>query len=171
MLNKIKNKKGFTIIEVALVIGIAGVLFAMVFLAYPALRRNTNDNARKAAIGRALTAISQYQNNNNGRLPSLTSGTFVDQYLKVNGDTFLDPLGAMTSQSDKETYAFKSDTTTDGTGIGSSFDARTNQNTIFYAEGYTCNATAGGGEIKSGGSRNIALRVALESGGIYCQSQ
>lgn len=41
-LNKNQNltKKGFTIIEVVLVLAIAGLIFLMVFLALPALQRS-----------------------------------------------------------------------------------------------------------------------------------
>ena len=35
-----KNKKGFTIIEVVLVLAIAGLIFLMVFIALPALQRS-----------------------------------------------------------------------------------------------------------------------------------
>ena len=39
--------KGFTVIEVLLVLSVAGLIFAVVFLAVPALQRNSRNNARK----------------------------------------------------------------------------------------------------------------------------
>ena len=39
----LKNKKGFTIIEVVLVLAVAGLIFLMVFLALPALQRAQRD--------------------------------------------------------------------------------------------------------------------------------
>ena len=38
------NKKGFTIIEVVLVLAIAGLIFLMVFVALPALQRGQRDS-------------------------------------------------------------------------------------------------------------------------------
>ena len=43
-----KSKKGFTIIEVVLVLAIAGLIFLMVFIALPALQR-TQRNTQRAA--------------------------------------------------------------------------------------------------------------------------
>ena len=43
-LNYSENKKGFTIIEVVLVLAIAGLIFLMVFLALPALQRSQRDS-------------------------------------------------------------------------------------------------------------------------------
>ena len=42
-MTKKDNKKGFTIIEVVLVLAIAGLIFAMVFIALPALQRSQRD--------------------------------------------------------------------------------------------------------------------------------
>ena len=41
------DKKGFTIIEVSLVLAIAGLIFLMIFIALPALRRTQRDSARR----------------------------------------------------------------------------------------------------------------------------
>lgn len=41
------NRSGFTIIEVVLVLAIAGLIFLMVFVALPALQRNQRDTQRK----------------------------------------------------------------------------------------------------------------------------
>ena len=42
-----KSKKGFTIIEVVLVLAIAGLIFLMVFVALPALQRSQRDTQRR----------------------------------------------------------------------------------------------------------------------------
>ena len=65
------NNKGFTIIEVVLVLAIAGLIFLMVFIALPALQRNQRDTQRKNDIGRVLTAVQKYQANNRGNMPSI----------------------------------------------------------------------------------------------------
>ena len=66
----IKSKQGFTIIEVVLVLAIAGLIFLMVFVALPALQRSQRDTQRRDDIARLNTALSQYQANNNNRLPA-----------------------------------------------------------------------------------------------------
>ena len=42
-----KDKNGFTIIEVVLVLAIAGLIFLMVFIALPALQRSQRDTQKK----------------------------------------------------------------------------------------------------------------------------
>ena len=54
------NARGFTIIEVALVLAIAGLIFLVVFLALPAAQKSQRDSARKQAVARVVSAIEQY---------------------------------------------------------------------------------------------------------------
>ena len=62
----INSKKGFTIIEVVLVLAIAGLIFLMVFVALPALQRSQRDTARRNDLARVDTSLVQYQTNNQG---------------------------------------------------------------------------------------------------------
>lgn len=68
-LNKNQNltKKGFTIIEVILVLAIAGLIFLMVFLALPALQRSQRDAQRKQDVAMVVTALHNWKANNKGR--------------------------------------------------------------------------------------------------------
>lgn len=72
-LNKERNRssrvEGFTIIEVVLVLAIAGLIFLIVFVALPALQRNQRDTQRKNDMARLKTAIESYKANNHGQLP------------------------------------------------------------------------------------------------------
>lgn len=63
------ERGGFTIIEVVLVLAIAGLIFLMVFIALPALQRSQRDTQRRDDMARVTEAITKYQTNNNGRLP------------------------------------------------------------------------------------------------------
>lgn len=63
-------KGGFTIIEVVLVLAIAGLIFLMVFLALPALQRSQRDSERQRALGNVTAQIQKYQQNNRGQLPA-----------------------------------------------------------------------------------------------------
>ena len=68
-----KLTKGFTIIEVLIVLAIAGLIMLIVFLAVPALQRNARNTNRKTDIGRIGGAATTVISNNNGDTSSLTS--------------------------------------------------------------------------------------------------
>ncbi len=70
MLDRIKNRKseGFTIIEVLIVLAIAGLILLIVFLAVPALQRNAHNTSIKNDVAGILGAMNEYSNNNNGIL-------------------------------------------------------------------------------------------------------
>jgi len=70
-----KQTKGFTIIEVVLVLAIAGLIFLMVFLALPALQRSQRDTQRRSSVAHFVAMIAQYQSNNQGALPTNSEGT------------------------------------------------------------------------------------------------
>ena len=57
------TKEGFTIIEVVLVLAIAGLIFLMVFVALPALQRSQRDTSRRNDMSRVDTSLVQYQTN------------------------------------------------------------------------------------------------------------
>ena len=89
------NKKGFTIIEVVLVLAIAGLIFLMVFLALPALQRSQRDTQRKNDASRLRAAVTDYTSNNRGKLPWDGGGLksdFISKYITTNDTTtFNDP--------------------------------------------------------------------------------
>ncbi len=62
-----KTEKGFTIIEVALVLAIGALIFLVVFLAVPALQRNQRNDARKRDISNVVEAVSDYNSNHPGQ--------------------------------------------------------------------------------------------------------
>ena len=68
-MNRTQNIKGFTIIEVVLVLAIAGLIFLMVFIALPALQAGQRDSARKSDVGVVASAVSTYTANNRGAAP------------------------------------------------------------------------------------------------------
>jgi len=80
-MNVKQNTKGFTIIEVVLVLAIAGLIFLMVFVALPSLQSGQRDTARKNDVGAVATAVSNYTANNRGSFPSSTE---LAPYVKDN---------------------------------------------------------------------------------------
>ena len=145
-----QNKKGFTIIEVVLVLAIAGLIFLMVFVALPALQRGQRDSQRRSDISRFMSQVNSYQTNNGGRVPAADKdaiGKFLDNYMKRGSGEFVDP-----QSGDNYTVGFSGNPSTSH---------------IIYATQTKCN----GEEFTSAGSkkRAVAVRIKLEGSGIYCQ--
>lgn len=69
---------GFTIIEVVLVLAIAGLIFLMAFITFPILQRSQRDSQRQRMVTNVSAKIMDYQNNNNGKLPNEDSIDAVD---------------------------------------------------------------------------------------------
>ena len=85
------NEKGFTIIEVVLVLAIAALIFLMVFVALPALQANQRDTARKNDVSVIAGAVSSWQGNN--RSGSFPTNTQIREYAdNVSGNTDLAAL-------------------------------------------------------------------------------
>lgn len=64
-----RDQKGFTIIEVLIVLAIAGLIMLVVFLAIPALQRNSHNTQRKNDVSALIGAVQEYEDNNGGALP------------------------------------------------------------------------------------------------------
>jgi len=80
MLNKFKNRKqaGFTIIEVLIVLAIAGLILLVVLLAVPALQRNSRNTTIKNDAAGLAGAISSFESNNDGAaVASITSAGLI----------------------------------------------------------------------------------------------
>ena len=161
--NSSSQKPAFTIIEVVLVLAIAGLIFLMVFIALPALQRNQRDTQRKNDMSRLKTAIDSYKSNNRGNLPWGTdrygvwsqSDNFGINYLKADQGEFGDPSSGR--------YAFGVNYySIAGGSIYSTFEAQ--QSHISISIGFICD----GDTITSAGSNNYAIRYRLEGGGVYC---
>lgn len=159
------QSNGFTIIEVVLVLAIAGLIFMMVFIALPALQRSQRDTQRKSDLARALTAVSNYTSANRGKLPTDWT-VFKTKYIEGPGDEFVDPSGALVTS--EKTYNLKVITTTDDLPKFSSDVLTGTQNNIYVNEQSKCDVD---GKVKANqGTRYVALRMALEGGGTVCQN-
>lgn len=170
----INSKKGFTIIEVVLVLAIAGLIFLMVFVAYPALRRNQSDTARRNDLSRFISQLAQYKSNNRKTPQNLTDiVNFVNGYLdgdvKAASDNtktedaktksisgFQDPDGEPYMVIAPEEYSSQNPMAT-----------LTDVNHVIY---YYKKARCEGENLKtSPGKNDIAIVYRMENG-IYCQS-
>lgn len=150
--------KGFTIIEVVLVLAIAGLIFLMVFIALPALQRNQRDTQRRDDISRFISQVQSYSTNNNGKVPdSAKLDSFKTSYLKwaaaADDSEYNDP-----QTGEPYSITFKSGAT-DGA-------VQPSEGSIFYHASAKCS----GENAVAAGTRQVAVRVRLEGSGVFCQS-
>ena len=155
----VPNKaKGFTIIEVVLVLAIAGLIFLVVFLALPALQRGQRDNQRKQDLGKFMSQATAYQSNNQGNLPADQTAwnNFETAYLTNNNAAFADP-------SDGTTY-----TITRAAAAPTNNIPAPGVHTIIVYPGMGCGTGALTGTY-SGASRTFAAVIYQEQGAFTCQ--
>lgn len=91
MINKYKTKRqeGFTIIEVLIVLAIAGLIILIVFLAVPALQRNSRNTQYKNDASSLISAATEFVNNNGGTLPVSGNESAVQANAKTQAITNL----------------------------------------------------------------------------------
>jgi prepilin-type N-terminal cleavage/methylation domain-containing protein len=135
-----KRQEGFTIIEVLIVLAIAGLIILIVFLAVPALQRNSRNTQYKSQVSTYMGAVSEFMNNNNGRAPVAGDLTTINN-LAADG-----PL--------TEPTALTTGAQTGDPALG----------VMQIQVGFTCSTTSVGDTV-IGSSRSIALRYSVESSG------
>lgn len=79
-----QNVKGFSIIEVVLVLAIAGLIFLMVFIALPALQSGQRDTARKNDVSAVGAAVNTFASANKGSYPNATQLNSYTQEVSTN---------------------------------------------------------------------------------------
>ena len=166
---KSNSRPAFTIIEVVLVLAIAGLIFLMVFIALPALQRNQRDTQRKNNISLLKDAIERYKANNRGKLPWLygvagnqNTNNFGSNYLKWDTE-FKDPSGVEYQLS------------VNNASVGTSVERWVHPGYAWYADGYRINSIflwvgykCNGITSTPAGQNNYTILYALEGGGSVC---
>lgn len=89
-----KDERGFTIIEVLIVLVIAGLIMLIVFLAVPALQRNSRNTTRKNDAARILSAANEYYANKNRTYPPACYGAPSGGLCTAANDTIRDGMVA-----------------------------------------------------------------------------
>lgn len=158
-----KRDQGFTIIEVMIVLAIAGLILVVVLIAIPQLQRNQRNSARQQILSRVSTELSSYAGSNSGAFPaaatadsagnfgsdaSSDTASFIGKYIK--GTNVNDP-----STGSPMTFV-----------VGSPGTAPT-QGQIRYVLSAECGVD-GSMTALSGQNRKFALAVGLEGGRAYC---
>ncbi len=190
----INSKEGFTIIEVVLVLAIAGLIFLMVFIALPALQRSQRDTSRRNDMSRVDTSLVQYQTNNSSSKNNLPEGpsywagaetfgdncgsnvacSFVQRYMNSGTDTatntFEDPDGsyysmAISSNIENADPNFTSPAAVSGDATnGWTLTTDFNDHIVYIFPGGQCD----GEKVMKSTKRHFAILYRLEGAGIYC---
>ena len=162
-----QTNPAFTIIEVVLVLAIAGLIFLMVFIALPTLQRNQRDTQRKNDMARLKTAIDSYKSNNRGQMPTASQLTgysyatsFAKSYLKTDTEAFNDPGG--------ESYYLWRDNAYAVNGADGWKPGRYSQYNVRYIFITAAKKCSGEGIISGGGENNYTIQYSLEGGGWIC---
>ena len=199
-INKNQNvtKKGFTIIEVVLVLAIAGLIFLMVFLALPALQRSQRDTQRKQDVAMVVTALHNWKANNKGRGYAALGNSKIEKFTPDNDygkENKLDRRISSVENNPLNNYVgFKTDDNSNKNNSSSSLSLNTS-----FIKTYTSNGTIvrfpnvffeekrsiavvinqgcsnietlknGDVVLKDGKPGAAAVIHSLESGGAYCQ--
>lgn len=157
MLNNIKNRKeGFTIIEVLIVLAIAGLILLVVFLAVPALQRNSRNNQRRTDASNLLSAASEYISNNAGAMPAAAAKAGSGS----TGTTYT--VGASSSNTvDVKLGYFTAGQVGIYTALGTSVDK--DNDAMVILTNHTCN-----GNSATAQNRSVAVVWRAEPGAILC---
>jgi prepilin-type N-terminal cleavage/methylation domain-containing protein len=143
MSNKLnKRNQGFTIIEVLIVLAIAGIIMLIVFLAVPALQRNSRNTQRRTDVANYLSAVAEWQANNAGKVPTAAA-----DLTGANGVNSLAKLGF-----------YNPAPTTVVTGAQAT---ALNVDTLQYVQGAQC-STVTVGQTVAGTPKQVAARFAVE---------
>ena len=79
-------RKGFTLIEIVIVLAIAALIMVIVFLAVQGAQRAQRDEFRRTVVNQAAAAFQQYRGNNNGTAPTSASGDLAGYVTNLSGN-------------------------------------------------------------------------------------
>lgn len=183
----INFKSGFTIIEVVLVLAIAGLIFLMVFVALPALQRSQRDTARRNDIARVDTSLTQYQTNHqntpstlpaagnwapseddqkNGTITCSNNNTaclFVRDYMN-SGTTGVDGSSKTNEFKDPDGTYYSMDIAAQGDTAFSYPGGATMNHVVYIRTGARCQDDVAVEDT----ARHYAVLYRLEGAGVYC---
>ena len=138
-----KSQRGFTIIEVALVLAVGALIFLVVFLAVPSLQRNQRNDARRRDQSSVQEAITSWTSSNPRK--NLTKDTLGEHPYTggVPADQAANPLAKYigTLSNNTEEVVVSGDDTNPGTnyGQGTGVTKEDRLKTVYVLTGQTCN--------------------------------
>jgi type IV pilus assembly protein PilA len=156
------KKEGFTIIEVVLVLAIAGLIFLMVFIALPALQRNQRDTARNNDVSNIASAVTSYSSNNRGAFPTTAN---LAEYVKDVSDNTVSVI--VNGTAGAQTLAAAT-----GTAPATGATPAVQDGLIVITQRTKCGASTGSQVLSAGSNREftVVTRIETGSGVAFCQN-
>lgn len=143
------NSEGFTIIEVLIVLAIAGLIIAIVLFAVPTLQRNGRNTAIKSDANQILGYVSDFVANNDGA--AVTGVGITNGVVTVSG-----AAGTTTPTSGNIQKGTTPNTSLSGAQTG----VNPGVGTVTVNLGAKCGATAG---TSTASSRSVAVFYKIET--------
>ena len=160
-MNKIKTKKAFSIVEVLLVLAIAGLIMLAIFIALPALQRSKRNTQRKDDMARIMKAVASYQSAHNSRAPLLSDSGCASNLQCVKLDQnfvskYVDDH-VISVDEDKSTYTYEYvyNFTCDSDGCPKFSDPKGNPYKIVLERGFVKGSTG----VNNSSSFDHAIRM------------
>lgn len=164
------GRQGFTIIEVLIVLAIAGLILSIVFIAIPQLQRNARDAKRQDMAQRISSELGAFAANNQGTYPWVgVSGTFTHcSTVNSNNQSCYDWYNRYMSGKVNISDPSTGNTTNilyANTGTLPSWSL----GNVWISVGATCSGDRppAGGTGASATSKQFALTIALERSNTY----
>ena len=176
--NNIKTKNGFTIIEVVLVLAIAGLIFLMVFIALPALQRSQRNTQRRDDYSMLVTAVNSYMASNNGKLNNLAQKQSDKNVLSASrwiNSSGQDPNGNDYRVEAWMEGAWLTNNPNPGASPTKAFESVNAENPgslVYIIIKANCNGVDGNGDPypeTDSSNRAFAVYGYLEGGSVFCQ--
>lgn len=144
------REKGFTLIEIVLVLALAALIIAMVFLALSGAQKSRRDTQRKQALSQIVSQLEQYASNNSGIYPASVAAANTAMASYLYGTSFIDPLT--------------------GTIYGTSSSVTTSANPVTFSATAAPPSGIAASTVSYSLSGNIyTVCMGLEAGGTDCQ--
>lgn len=136
------SKKGFTLIEVVLVLAIGGLIILMALLVFPNAMANLNDTQRREDYAQIATNVNQYSSSNNGKIIRLlgSKATLKTTEPKtLSAATYINSTG---EDPDGHPYTLTAYTYAGWAGAGYPIPAVSNEGTqVFLILGADCDGS------------------------------
>jgi prepilin-type N-terminal cleavage/methylation domain-containing protein len=150
-MSRLKNKKGFTLIELVIVLAIAALIIAAILFAVGGAQESRRNTQRKNDLGTIASYLEQYASNNQGAYPTtaaILNGAFTTQYLA--------------NVNDPQTGGHYTFTVTAAAPAAVAH--------ISYELGYMCSGSTMAIDGAGTNTREYAMVTYLEGGSTDCQS-
>jgi len=127
MRKNMKGKRGFTLIELMIVVAIIGILAAIAIPKFADLIRKSNEGATKGNLGSLRSALSIYYGDQEGLFPNTpaaltTGGDYIDQIPKAKTPNYhTDSSGMRLSESQNDGGGWAYNNTASGANFGQLF--------------------------------------------------